>query len=112
MKPKYKIGDKVWWVVPNTNLIIRCEITHVDFTEEEGRLVFYDLDEPVGHSVSEDELFDEQFECDYDYKKESLESWREGSIKFINSTYTSQGYAPPDWGWLKQKEKDKDWYLL
>lgn len=108
---KYKAGNKVWWVAPNTNLVIQCEITQIA-TKPNWTINFYDLDEPVGHSISEDELFDEPFDCEFDQKIESLDKWRESMIKFINSTYMNSGYEAPDWTWLKNKQKDEEWYLI
>jgi len=55
----YKVGDKVWWF--NGRLIVKCTITEVDDQYRKSHpsgTIFYGLDEPVGHLVANDELYD------------------------------------------------------
>lgn len=55
----YKVGDKVWWF--NGRLLVKCTIVEVDDERRKKNptaTIFYDLDEPVGHFVAADELYD------------------------------------------------------
>jgi len=64
----YKVGDKVWWF--NGRLLVKCTITEVDDQyrkQHPSGTIFYDLDEPVGHSVANDELYDTLEEAVADY---------------------------------------------
>jgi hypothetical protein len=123
---KYNKGDKVWWNVPNSNLVILCTIEEVQ-KEANWTETFYWLDEPVGHAVHEDELAPESFyqatadvtsevasveENSFDTSYSSLDEWREKNIAFINSTHSKSGLGLPDWKHLKPKVQDTDWFLL
>ena len=138
---EYKEGDIVWW--NGGGLLIRCRIDHV---EDEFRkkhptsYLFYDLDEPVGHSVGGDDIttsFEEaceMFLAKYEerYDDEDIEDgvpecdlyeMRHTLLHFILSTHLPGS----DWGKkyliteemiqerLKEypvKERGKDWFTF
>jgi len=58
---EYKIGDKVY-VQVSMALLVRCNIIDIDdFARKrhpDGYL-FYDVDEPIGHSIAADEIYDD-----------------------------------------------------
>lgn len=60
---EYEAGDTVWYIPgysDNYLIAIKCQIKHVDnyYRKLNPRAkLFYWLDEPVGHAVTEDELF-------------------------------------------------------
>jgi len=71
MEPKFKIGDTVWhfiWTKENhTIFVIKCTVEKI-FGENKGWTEnFYDIDEPIGHSIPEDKLV-----SGYDYNNEIL----------------------------------------
>lgn len=103
----YKVGDRVWWW--HGHILIRCTITRVDdqWTKEnlEG-ILFYELDEPTGHSIDADVLHEtlkeavgdlkdwEEVEVDDDVEETTLDEFRRKSVRFILSTHLEG----PDYG--------------
>lgn len=90
---KYKVGDYVWIVVHR--FAIRCRIDDVQYTDElSGEIPSYWIDEPIGHGMDEDELFDSKKEA-IDYAKQlilpkgtnDLIRWRFDSYAWISSTH-------------------------
>src|SRR3972149_813669 len=57
-QPKFHVGDIVWvWFGP---LLVKCTIVNMDsasFKHNPMGHIFYDVDEPEGHSFCEDEIF-------------------------------------------------------
>ncbi len=67
---EYKKGDKVWYI--HGDLLIHCTIRDIEdcFRKKhpDARL-FYWLDEPVGHAVGADELYDTFESAKKDFKE-------------------------------------------
>jgi hypothetical protein len=70
---EFDVGEEVWIIYPR--LAVKCKITELDdyFRKTEPTAyLFYDLDEPIGHSLSEDELYETKEEalndllCDFE----------------------------------------------
>ena len=102
---EYKAGDKVWWF--NGQIFIRCTITEVDHQwrdQHPDGVLFYNLDEPVGHSLDADELAEtlkERFgdaedweERDVEGPEPTLENFRCRAVRFILATHLGS----PDYG--------------
>ena len=58
---EFSVGDLVWYLIEfeNYNLLVRCRITRKDdqFQKKDpAGILFYDIDEPLGHSADPDEL--------------------------------------------------------
>jgi hypothetical protein len=137
MDKEYKVGDEVWLV--QYPLLIKCEVTRIDdqFVKkyETGGILFYDVDEPIGHSVGADELFD-SFEdaktnlISYEFAEVSfnvagdaihttLTSRRESTIAFIKGTWVGPNTPPEVYakmdaefhiGIYPDKKRGTDWF--
>lgn len=98
MSKEYKIGDKVWW--SNGHQIVRCTITGLDDQwrkKHPDGILFYEIDEPVGHSLDIDSFYDtleewagdpadfEEAELEPE-KFSSLDAMRRDMVRFILST--------------------------
>ena len=121
-------GDKVWWIPGHhgTYLIaILCTVTKVDRTfrkrSPQGYL-FYDLDEPVGHSVRVSDVFFTREEVTKFLKKREkatggkaktrdLATYRRKARKFILSTWGEHGKNAPPWKWPRKK-RGVEWFSL
>jgi len=105
-----KIGDKRWYVYGyESPLTIKVNI---DFIDEDG---FLWLDEPLGHAVSEDELYenldDAMAEMETRMDKFTLEDFRLNNAEFILSTRKDDNRTAEEF--LKdypKKEKGVDWF--
>ena len=105
-----KIGDKRWYVYGyESPLTIKVNI---DFFDEDG---FLWLDEPLGHAVSEDELYenldDAMAEMETRMDKFTLEDFRLNNAEFILSTRKDDNRTAEEF--LKdypKKEKGVDWF--
>ena len=103
---EYAVGDKVWLV--EGDLLIHCSVIEVDDSfrkKDAAAYLFYWLDEPIGHAIGADEMYDtfdqakEVFEeCvkntkafyeeeGVEYKGTSLEQSRNRTARFILATY-------------------------
>jgi len=135
---EYVEGEEVWWVPGFSGhwlLAIKCKITYVDdFARKKhpmGRL-FYWLDEPVGHAVPSDELFDckedaieylneVQLEHVRDMRSDfqtglkpctaDLQEYRTASLNGIRESWVRAGHGN-EWArpTYPNKEKGKEWY--
>lgn len=131
---EYKVGDKVWWW--HGQIFIHCTITYVDMqwrNKHPDGIIFYDIDEPVGHSLDVDALPEtleeaigdpEEWEEDDGKGEEpTLDEFRRKAVRFILSTQTdvSADYcktekvtdeavekAMIEWGY-PPKKKGEDW---
>lgn len=128
---EFEKGEKVW-IVPGYRYLIaiQCTIEEVDdrFRKEDSdAYLFYDVDEPIGHNIAEDEIFltredaeeelfaryEEELECDRVKADITLKEFREGKIKFIVETW--EGWRPEDyneethWRYPDKKEKE-EWF--
>ncbi len=74
--------------------------------EELGYVVFYDVDEPIGHSLGEDEL-----EEDKD-PEVTLEEEREKAWNSIANSHERAGFPRPEMQEYPKKEHGKDWYVI
>jgi hypothetical protein len=125
----YKVGDKVWYI-PGFRLdgllAIQCTITEVDDTfrqREAQAYLFYWIDEPVGHSLDEDNFFQTKEDAAREllsrreqllkyYERENvvenaqLEKYRAKMIQFIMSTW------PPGEKTWPETYPDKEWFNL
>lgn len=116
-----KVGDKRWYVTGYENpLTIKVNI---DFIDEYGFLWFDD--EPLGHEVAEDELYDNLDDAlaEMEYRKSerengetgkefTLEDFRKKIAKFILSTRKDDNRTVEEF--LKdypEKEKGVDWFV-
>jgi hypothetical protein len=140
MTREFQAGDVVWIVPRDANLIIRCTITEVDdyFRKLEPQAyLFYWIDEPIGHSLAEDELFSTEKEAITELLGEEKEvelemiaeletelgvsglevdlmKWRQRRMKFIISTWED---APQTEDFLREQLKQfpnkvqgQDWF--
>lgn len=93
---EYNVGDKVW--INYMGLIVQCTITFVEdcFRKKHPEAyLFYGVDEPIGHDLGADELFDSPEAVikakgcisDGPFIKPTLDSHREASMRFILSTH-------------------------
>src|SRR3990172_13334737 len=132
---EYKVGDKIWW--HHGDLFIRCTVTRVDDQyrkkDPENGILFYEIDEPVGHSLGDGELsetLEGAFGSPEDWESEDVEGYeptldsvRRNTVRFILSTQTdvSAHYckiekvtdlavekALVDWGY-PPKKRGEDW---
>jgi len=116
MEPKFKIGDKVchfiWMKKNHTIFAIKCTIENVLGQDRGWTENFYDIDEPIGHSIQEDSLllYDNDNEILYDlllnlgddieedidilsnissieFNRADLNKWREASINGLMSAW-------------------------
>lgn len=73
---EFDVGEEVWIIFGT--VVVKCKITEVDnqFRKQHpSAYLFYDVDEPIGHSLSEDEFAetsDEALKALY----ERLEGWK------------------------------------
>ena len=135
---EYKKGDVVWYVASyNPPLAIKCKIDQVEdqFRKKHpDAYLFYWLDEPVGHAVSSDELYDtrEQAESEfnsrvaelkqaceeegleYDHEPLTLEKYRQLTIEFIKKTWEDAGHKFPEDKTLlyPDKEEGTEWFSI
>ena len=117
MEKELKIGDAVWYIPDGYLLAVKCKIIEIDDEfDPVGGIIFYDIDEPVGHDLYEDELFLTKKAAEaallvkyenrhYKYKDSpavELDLYRKRKIKFIVST----------WELLPQEKKREidNWY--
>ena len=131
---EYKVGDKIWW--HHGDLFIRCTVTRVDdqwVKKHPEGILFYEIDEPTGHSIDADELAEtleeaigepedwEEVEVHGD-SEPTLDAFRRKSVRFILSTHLDgPAYmkedrvsdeevqkAIADWGY-PPKKRGEDW---
>ncbi|MCI0565131.1 MAG: hypothetical protein MN733_42235 [Nitrososphaera sp.] len=126
-----KLGDKRWIVMGG--LAIRCTIMEVndEFQKLHGpeALLFYGVDEPVGHHLAFDELYlnlgevkqvvQDAIEQDCDIHRDlTLAGWRKDCEAFIASTHNEPYMSPmeiiPDgmFPTYPPKKHGKDWFYL
>ncbi len=73
---EFNVGEEVW-IIYGT-VVVRCKITEIDdyFRKQHpDAYLFYDVDEPIGHSLSEDELSETKEEA-IEALYERLEEWK------------------------------------
>jgi hypothetical protein len=110
----YKVGDEVWYAPPGYALIIKCKIIEVDdqFRKKSPQAyLFYDLDEPVGHYVADDEFYTSFEEVVADFQDEysndcpmmTLDEFRKSKIHFIVGTWHDRTAA-------EKEEDEKELY--
>ena len=124
IEKEYKVGDDVWIVL--YPLLIKCKITAVDnyFRKQSpSAYLFYDVDEPIGHSFAYYDFFDSfndakdelywQHEnyCEHRSDSKEIHLWktdktlarktlkinRENTIRFIKSTWGPGGVSDKDY---------------
>lgn len=121
----YKIGDEVWYIPRGSNILIKCKITEVDDQwrkKEPQAYLFYDIEEPCGHFLADDEFFvadstEEALEVFQEYLREwygeedkeerrrvdTLEEFRKRVIHFVIATHNE----------IDDEDKikvEKEWY--
>lgn len=129
-KPEFKVGDKKFYIPgyrAHQLICILCTIVEVEEAGDAG--AYYWLDEPIGHSVHEEELlyqdeaaielmcrYQDELMGDYDPKDNvlipsaTLEDFRKESIRFINSTRKNVGCDDADFSHLVEKRSWDDWF--
>ncbi len=134
MNKEYKLNDIVYYLPDGYLLAIECKILEIDdyFRQKEPQAyLFYDLDEPVGHSVASYELYDSKEDALNALKKrneqelrdrkdpkcyfkesynsnQQLEEYRKQRINFIVNTW--ENYENKDEEkekWFKELEDKK-----
>ena len=108
------VGDKRWYVFGYERpLAIRVTITLIDEYD------FCWIDEPLGHSVSEDEFYTcEEAICELNERKieseieelGTLDEFRESSAEFILSTWKDPITIEEFLKEYPEKIKDVDWF--
>lgn len=135
---EFKVGDSVWYVAGyrgDALLAILCKIQEVDdyFRKKHPEaILFYWLDEPIGHSLAADEFFLTREEAELDIqdraKMEDLEGmdpldenaeldkFRESSLRFILSTWNkgkdTEESVKEMLNSYPRKERGKQWFNL
>jgi len=123
---EYKVGDVVWYVA-YSGIAIKCTITDVvdQFRKKygsDGRL-FYDLDEPIGHSVGANEVTDSResveeyfLSCsDEDFgntRVSSLNEYRETTKRGVEASWGKDKLKWPGWPEYPDKNEGEDWFLF
>jgi hypothetical protein len=131
----YKVNDKVWFIPVGCFIAIKCTIAEIDdeFRKKEPQAyLFYWLDEPVGHGVSNYELYKTKKlaleELKQGYKEAldegrdnllvTLEEYRKHRINFIVNTWqdcseNEKIYYKNAWNLrLPIKEQRKEWFNI
>ena len=90
-KAKYNIGSKVWHIP--SRIAIQCTVEEVSDFED---CPCYWLDEPIGHSVPENELFDSLEDAteglraymkDCESKVLTLDEYRKTATEFLSGSH-------------------------
>lgn len=101
---KFSVGEQVWWW--NYHHLVRCTITRVDdqwVKKHPDGILFYEIDEPTGHSLGTEFLFKTLEEAvgdpgEWEEAEEepelTLEELRRRKARFILSTHLES----PDYG--------------
>lgn len=126
MAKEYEVGDEVWYIAYGINIVIKCKITYVDRQWRDRHyagILFYDIDEPIGHSLNAEELFDNFDELREEIKlienlseNFSLVDFRKSRLGFITSTWKN---TPPEEKKISdlllkypEKKYGSDWFNL
>lgn len=118
---EYSVGDKVWYIPRGYGIIIQCTITEIDdyFRQKDAAsYLFYELDEPVGHSVDNSEIFDSLKEARENVEfnpNMNIYKYRASRIRFIVSTWDlspEQTGVEKErlWSLYPEKEYNKEWF--
>lgn len=116
-------GEIIWFVPQNCRLVIRCTIEEVDdeFRKKHpDSYLFYWVDEPVGHALSEDEICLTKEEAEEvagnGIYSEDLLFWRRKQLKFIISTWKDAPEEEKDVEKVllnyPEKQEGIDWFLV
>jgi hypothetical protein len=107
---EYKVGDVVWIVVHggNGSIAVKCKVTYVDdqFRKTHGPtgVLFYDLDEPVGHSLGAEQLADSREDVEEVLRENAQEALMSGNDMFQPNLTLEQyrldtmGFIVSTWG--------------
>lgn len=124
-----KVGDKRWYIPGyrmESLIAILCTVKEVDMTFREKHpdgVIFYWLDEPVGHAVTEDELHlrdnamstlmgryeDELDEDELVLTNAQLAEFRKQNQKFIADSWKHNGEEHPGFTPLPEKQLWEEW---
>jgi len=130
MNELYKVGDKVWWVSHGGGIffIVRVVIQEVDYG--------YWVDEPIGHALQEEELWENIADALYNFRAKcfdsiqyeriggcplecDLNSFRERSIRCIVKSYKNNDEKHDEVAhekdlrsMYKEKVRGKDWFSV
>jgi hypothetical protein len=134
----YQVGDTVWYIPGHSNpllLAIRCRVVEVNdqfHQQDSSTPIYYWLDEPVGHAVSADQLFDTREQAGREMARRLAGAIESFGLAFIESlddlpsdlagyrhyaVYSSkmsrrQQGLPPLVFDLAEKAKGQDWFTL
>ena len=115
-----KTGDKVWFIPGysgNHLLVVECEIIEIDddfYKKDPNAYIFYWLDEPIGHSVDEEELFSSledaknylleiEHELTDPLLNANLNDYRKDRIHFVVSTWEDLS--------LEEQAEEREYWL-
>jgi hypothetical protein len=89
---EYKVGDKVWWIPGYRDerlIMIASTVTEVDDTFRRAHpdaYLFYWIDEPTGHSLDGDEVFDTREEAEEELINRAYSSSEIGDELILDTT--------------------------
>ncbi len=97
-RPEFMIEDRVWFMPDGGKFAVLSTVIGISRSIHPDSFYFYDIDEPVGHSVPENELClkkyqDSVIEAIADHIKNfpngytELEEWRKAQVDAIYSTH-------------------------
>lgn len=113
-RPEFMIEDRVWYIPDGANFAVLATVTGVSRAPQPGSNYFYDLDEPIGHSVPDEELCLEKYKDDVaeflsEHVKDfpdgetDLKVWRRRMVDFIYSTHVkAYGEKVQRWPWMEE----------
>lgn len=115
IRPEFSIEDRVWFIPNGAVFAVLATIIGVKRAINPGSFYFYELDEPVGHDVAEDELCLEKYrDCvegqleaetkEYPDGPKDIVSWRKRRVDFIYSTHVkAYGDKMERWPWMEEE---------
>jgi hypothetical protein len=128
---RYEVGEKAW-IVPGFRgsalIAVQVTITEIDDHWEkkdpDGGILFYWLDEPIGASLSADDLMDEKaakmellarYKDWVEYRKDgeeagpgALQKWRQEKMGFISGTWPAGEH--PGFREYEDKKPGAEWF--